>query len=125
MQGGSGRDEGCHCCFRPETEVPAARMREPSRHAVCTPARTQRGIGPSAPNVRPMHPELRRARALYHEWRLLPQRELARLAPFAREVKELALDLRGRIDSVAAEHELAQANEALDAMLRHSALRAA
>ena len=46
-----------------------------------------------------MHPELRRARTLYHEWRLLPQRELARLAPFAREVKDLALDMRGRSDS--------------------------
>jgi len=72
-----------------------------------------------------MHPELRRARALYHEWRLLPQRELARLAPFAREVKELALDLRGHADATGAEHELAEANEALDTMLRHSALRAA
>ena len=72
-----------------------------------------------------MHPELRRARALYHEWRLLPQRELARLAPFAREVKELALDLRGHADSAEAEKELAQANDALDTVLRHSALRAA
>jgi hypothetical protein len=72
-----------------------------------------------------MHPELRRARMLYHEWRLLPQRELARLAPFAREVKELALDLRGHADSAAAERELAEANDALDTMLRSSALRAA
>jgi hypothetical protein len=72
-----------------------------------------------------MHPELRRARALYHEWRLLPQRELARLAPFAREVKELALDLRGQVDSVTAERELAEANDALDMVLRDSALRAA
>ena len=72
-----------------------------------------------------MHPELRRARALYHEWRLLPQREMARLAPFAREVKELALDLRGQVDSVSAERELAEANDALDLMLRDSALRAA
>jgi hypothetical protein len=72
-----------------------------------------------------MHPELRRARALYHEWRLLPQRELARLAPFAREVKDLALDLRGHVDSVTAERELTEANDALDTMLRHSALRAA
>jgi hypothetical protein len=72
-----------------------------------------------------MHPELRRARLLYHEWRLLPQRELARLAPLAREVKELALDLRGHVDSVAAERELAAGNDALDAALRHSALRAA
>lgn len=74
---------------------------------------------------RAMHPELRRARALYHEWRLLPERELARLAPFAREVKELALDLRGHADSAEAELELSQANDALDSMLRHSALRAA
>jgi hypothetical protein len=72
-----------------------------------------------------MHPELRRARALYHEWRLLPQREMARLAPFAREVKELALDLRGQTNSAAAERELAAANNALDEMLRASALRAA
>ena len=72
-----------------------------------------------------MHPELRRARWLYHEWRLLPQRELARLAPFAREVKELALDMRGHADSVAAERELALANDALDGMLRDSAMRAA
>jgi hypothetical protein len=72
-----------------------------------------------------MHPELRRARALYHEWRLLPQREMARLAPFAREVKEMALDLRGHVDSAIAERELGDANEALDAMLRSSALRAA
>jgi hypothetical protein len=72
-----------------------------------------------------MHPELRRARSLYHEWRLLPQREMARLAPFAREVKELALDMRGRSDTAAAESDLALANDALDEMLRHSALRAA
>ena len=72
-----------------------------------------------------MHPELRRARALYHEWRLLPERERGRLAPYAREVKELALDLRGRADSAAAERELAAANDALDGMLVHFALRAA
>ena len=72
-----------------------------------------------------MHPELRRARSLYHEWRLLPQREMARLAPFAREVKELALDLRGHADLADAESELAEANDALDGMLRDSALRAA
>jgi hypothetical protein len=72
-----------------------------------------------------MHPELRRARALYHEWRQLPQRELARLAPFAREVKELALDLRGQLDSVTAERELSQANDALAVVLRYSGRRAA
>ena len=72
-----------------------------------------------------MHPELRRARSLYHEWRLLPERERARLAPCAREVKELALDLRGQVDSAEAERELAYANDALEGMLIHSALRAA
>jgi hypothetical protein len=72
-----------------------------------------------------MHPELRRARALYHEWRLLPERERGRIAPFAREVKELALDLRGQEDSVEAERRLEQANDALTVILRHSVGRAA
>lgn len=56
---------------------------------------------------------------------MLSERDRGRIAPFAREVKELALDLRGHVDSGAAERELAQANDALDAILRHSALRAA
>jgi hypothetical protein len=72
-----------------------------------------------------MHPELRRARALYHEWRLLPERERGRIAPFAREVKELALDLRGQEDYVEAERRLEQANDALMVILRHSGRRAA
>jgi hypothetical protein len=72
-----------------------------------------------------MHPELRRARALYYEWRLLPERERGRIAPFAREVKELALDLRGEEDSVEAERRLEQANDALMVILRHSVPRAA
>ena len=72
-----------------------------------------------------MHPELRRARALYHEWRLLPERERGRIAPFAREVKELALDLRGQDDSAEAERRLEQANDALMVILRHSVRRAA
>ena len=72
-----------------------------------------------------MHPELRRARGLYYEWRCLPELERGRIAPFAREVKELALDLRGHSDSADAARELAQANDALSAILRHSALRAA
>jgi hypothetical protein len=72
-----------------------------------------------------MHPQLRRARALYHEWRGLPERERGRLAPFAREVKELALDLRGHADAGDAERELERANDALWAVLRHSGLRAA
>jgi hypothetical protein len=60
-----------------------------------------------------MSPQLRLARALYHEWRLLPERERGRLAPHAREVKELALDLRGHVSSTDAEAELALANESL------------
>jgi hypothetical protein len=72
-----------------------------------------------------MHPELRRARGLYHEWRCLPERDRGRIAPFAREVKERALDLRGYADAAAAERDLAQANDALEAILRHSGLRAA
>ena len=65
-----------------------------------------------------MHPELRRARALYFEWRLLPESERAGVAPIAREVKELALDLRGREDYGAALRELTAANDALWAILR-------
>jgi hypothetical protein len=72
-----------------------------------------------------MHPELRRARTLYYEWRCLPERERARVAPFAREVKELALDLRGHVNATEAELELKLANEALTAILRHTDLRAA
>jgi hypothetical protein len=65
-----------------------------------------------------MHsPQLRMARSLYHEWRYLPEAERARLAPLAREVKELALDLRGTFDRERAEAELALANEALARML--------
>jgi len=66
-----------------------------------------------------MHsPALRTARSLYHEWRLLPALEQERLAPMAREVKELALDLRGAMDSQRAEAQLAAANHALDLLLR-------
>lgn len=72
-----------------------------------------------------MHPELRRARALYYEWRCLPELERSRIAPIAREVKELALDLRGHADAADAERELAQANDALNAILRYRAPRAA
>jgi hypothetical protein len=69
-----------------------------------------------------MHPELRTARALYHEWRLLPERERCRIAPFAREVKELALDMRGQRNVDEAARELAQANAALSAILRNTAI---
>jgi hypothetical protein len=69
-----------------------------------------------------MHPELRRARRLYHEWRLLPERERSRIAPVAGEVKELALDMRGYSDGAAAARGLAAANDALAAILRYTAL---
>lgn len=74
-----------------------------------------------------MHPELRRARTLYQEWRWLPERERARIAPFAREVKELALDLRGHADAdaPAAARELADANAALQAILRNTLVQRA
>jgi hypothetical protein len=72
-----------------------------------------------------MHPELRRARNLYHEWRLLPDVERGRLAPHAREVKELALDLRGHVNSAAAEEELALANQSFAAVLYAAIPRAA
>ena len=60
-----------------------------------------------------MSPQLRLARTLYHEWRLLPDRERGRTAALAREVKELALDLRGHVNTSDAESELAMANEGL------------
>jgi hypothetical protein len=69
-----------------------------------------------------MHPELRRARGLYHQWRLLPERERSRVAPAAQEVKDLALDMRGYADGAAAERRLAEANEALALILRNAAL---
>jgi hypothetical protein len=73
-----------------------------------------------------MHPELRRARRLYHEWRGLGERDRGRIAPFAREVKELALDLRGQTDTDAALRELALASDALEVILRNTpVLRAA
>jgi hypothetical protein len=57
--------------------------------------------------------QLRLARTLYHEWRILPPRERRRIASLADEVKELALDLRGMVDRRRAEAELALANETL------------
>ena len=61
-----------------------------------------------------MHsPQMRLARALYTEWRALPETERGRLDPLAREVKGLALDLRGASDRDQAEEDLAFANIAL------------
>jgi hypothetical protein len=73
-----------------------------------------------------MDPELQRARRLYHAWRGLGERDRGRVAPLAREVKELALDLRGYAEMDAAVRELALANDALEVILRNTpALRAA
>src|SRR3954447_19727821 len=104
------------CCSRPRRTRP---------RWTCWPKRScsrHRGGSTESPG---MHPELRRARTLYYEWRCLPDRERGRIAPFAREVKELALDLRGHENAHDAELELAQANDALSTILRHSGLRAA
>lgn len=65
-----------------------------------------------------MHPDLRAARALYHEWRHLPVPDRERAAPLAREVKAQALDLRGHVDIAAAARKLAAANAALAEVLR-------
>ena len=65
-----------------------------------------------------MHPELRTARALHHQWRHLPEAERTHIEPLARDVKELALDLRGRVDVDAAAVDLATANAVLDSALR-------
>src|SRR5438477_8474032 len=73
-----------------------------------------------------MHsPQMRRARRLYHEWWLLPDPIRADLAPLARGVKELALDLRGCVDVDAAERELGLANDALATGLVELEARAA
>jgi hypothetical protein len=72
-----------------------------------------------------MYPELRTARSLYYEWRCLPERDKQRLAPFARKVKELALDLRGYDDPREALTELSHANEALSMVMRYGVRRAA
>jgi hypothetical protein len=71
-----------------------------------------------------MHsPQIRLARTLYHEWRLLPERERARVAPLAREVKDLALDVRGAADAPRALSELTLANEAFAASIIQAAER--
>jgi hypothetical protein len=69
-------------------------------------------------------PQIRLARALHHEWRLLPERERARLAPLARDVKELALDVRGTADPARALSELTVANEAFATSIIEAAGRA-
>lgn len=64
-----------------------------------------------------LSPQMKLARTLYREWQLLGEPARSRTAPIAREVKDLALELRGRFDRGAAEAELAEANEALAIVL--------
>ena len=62
-------------------------------------------------------PQMKLARTLYREWQMLDEPQRGRTGPIAREVKDLALELRGRFDRGVAEAELAQANEALAIVL--------
>jgi hypothetical protein len=72
-----------------------------------------------------LSPEMRRARNLYHEWRLMPEPERGQIAASAALVKGLALDLRGRLDAARGERELAGANDRLRAALDACELRRA
>jgi hypothetical protein len=64
---------------------------------------------------------VRVARSLHARWRLLPPADRDRLAAFAHDAKEKALDLRGAADRPAAEAGLQQANETLAAALVETA----
>jgi hypothetical protein len=60
---------------------------------------------------------VRVARTLHSRWRLLPQADRERLARFADDAKQKALDLRGADDRPQAEADLRAANETLAAAL--------
>lgn len=61
---------------------------------------------------------MRVARSLHERWRRMSSNDRVRLQPLAQEVKDQALDLRGRKDPDLAGQELGIANERLaDAML--------
>jgi hypothetical protein len=64
---------------------------------------------------------VRVARSLHGRWRLLPAADRERLASFAHDAKEKALDLRGSSDRVTAEADLNAANETLAAALVETA----
>jgi hypothetical protein len=64
---------------------------------------------------------VRVARTLYGRWRVLPEADRARIARFAEDTKEKALDLRGSGDRVQAEADLQAANETLAAALVETA----
>ncbi len=71
----------------------------------------------------PMALIMRVAHGLYLRWDRLSSAERRRTAPFAEDVKQGALDLRGRTDHRAAEAELLAASERLAAELAESAER--
>ena len=64
---------------------------------------------------------VRVARSLHGRWRLLPAADRERLASFAHDAKEKALDLRGSSDRETAEADLNAANETLAAALVETA----
>jgi hypothetical protein len=64
---------------------------------------------------------VRVARSLHGRWRLLPPADRERLARFAHDAKEKALDLRGADDRPTAEADLRAANETLAAALVETA----
>lgn len=64
---------------------------------------------------------VRVARTLYGRWRILPESDRRRLARFAEDTKEKALNLRGAADRAQAEADLRAANETLAAALVETA----
>jgi hypothetical protein len=64
---------------------------------------------------------VRVARALHGRWRMLPAADRERIARFAEDTKEKALDLRGADDRVQADADLRAANETLAAALVETA----
>jgi hypothetical protein len=64
---------------------------------------------------------VRVARSLHSRWRMLPEADRERLARFAQDAKEKALDLRGANDRETAEADLNAANETLAAALVETA----
>jgi hypothetical protein len=64
---------------------------------------------------------VRVARSLYGRWRVLPEADRARIARFAQDTKDKALDLRGAGDRASAEADLRVSSETLAAALVETA----
>jgi hypothetical protein len=64
---------------------------------------------------------VRVARSLYGRWRVLPEADRARIARFAQDTKDKALDLRGAGDPASAEADLRVSSETLAAALVETA----